>query len=272
MPMNPKLRAFLKLPSWRTYMRTGMSVLILSYLGLMLLAANANHLLFHPPALRNPLPDEIKLHTSEGNDITVVYLPNEQAAYTVLFSYGNGDSVEQRYGFLKELKQHGWAVCAYDYPGYGTSTGSPSESGCYAAINAAYDYLVNQKHIPPARIVVYGQSMGTGPSVDLASREPVGGLVLQSAYLSIFRVVTHFRILPWDKFNNYAKINLVHAPLLSIHGQKDTIVPFWQGETLSESYQGPKTCLWLANAGHNDIEAVAGEQLWRVLEQYRKNL
>lgn len=258
MPIHPKLRAFFKVPALGRYLRSVGWTIGLGYLCLMLFAGCANQMLFHPPARRDEIPGQFKLHTTDNQDITAVFLPNPMATYAILFSYGNGDDVEQRYGFLKELQQQGWAVFAYDYPGYGTSTGSPTEGGCYAAINAAYHYLVYEQHYPPAQIVVYGQSMGTGPSVDLASREPVGGLILQSAYLSIFRVVTHYRILPWDIFNNYGKINNVHAPLLSIHGRLDNVVPFWQGETLYNAYTGTKTSLWLPNAGHNDIEAVAG--------------
>ena len=269
MPMSPRLRAFLKVPSVRQFART----VAVCYLGLALFAAScANTMLFHPPGLRDNISGQIKVHAADGNDITLVYLPKASAAYVILFSYGNGEDVEARYDYFLELRLHGWAVCGYDYPGYGTSTGHPTEAGCYAAINAAYDYLVNVQHIPPARVVIYGQSMGTGPSVDLASREPVGGLILEGAFLSVFRVVTHYRILPWDIFDNYAKINAVRAPLLSIHAEQDQVVPFWQGEELNAAYHGTKSHQWIPGAGHNNILQVAPELYWAALDKYRESL
>jgi len=271
--MHPKLRAFLQLPPLRQFVRLVVRTLLLSYLGLAVFAASCvNQMLFHPPAVRDAVPGQVKLHAADGNDITAVFLPNPQAAYAILFSYGNGDDVAQRYDYFQQLRAHGWAVCGYDYPGYGTSTGSPTESGCYAAINAAYDFLVNQKHIPPARIVLYGQSMGSGSAVDLASREPVGGLIVEGAFLSIFRVVTHYRILPWDKFDNIAKINSFHGPLLSIHARNDQVVPFWQGMALNDAYTGPKSNLWVPGAGHNNIVQVAPEMYWAALEKFRQAL
>jgi len=271
--MHPKLREFLKVPAMRPFVRTLVRTFLLVYFGLALFAASCvNQALFHPPREREEIPGQIKLHTADGNYITAVFLPNPKAAYVVLFSYGNGEDVANRYSYYEELRARGWAVCGYDYPGYGTSTGSPTESGCYAAINAAYDFLVNEMHIPPERIVVYGQSMGSGPSVDLASREPVGGLILEGAFLSVFRVVTHFRILPWDVFNNYAKINSVHAPLFSIHARNDEVVPFWQGQALNEAYAGPKSNLWVQGAGHNNILDVATVVYWAGIEQYRQSL
>ena len=131
---------------------------------------------------------------------------------------------------------------------------------------------MNVQHIPPSRVVIYGQSMGTGPSVDLASRQPVGGLILEGAFLSVFRVVTHYRILPWDIFDNLAKINAVRAPLLSIHAEQDQVVPFWQGEELNAAYHGTKSHQWIPGAGHNNILQVAPELYWAALDKYRESL
>jgi len=267
--MNPKLKAFLRLPTPAKFART----LCIYYVCLLVFAAFfTNNMLFHPPALRDKLINQVTLHASDGNDITALYLPNPKAAYVVLFSYGNGECLEANEDFLHELLLHGWAACGYDYPGYGLSTGHPSEAGCYAAINAAYDYLTQQLHIPPERIVLYGRSVGTGPTVDLASRRPIGGLMLEGAYLSIYRVVTHFRILPWDVFNNFAKISSIHAPLLSIHAQNDHTIPFWQGQELYNTYPGPKQHFWAPGADHNTILQVDWDDYWKAIDQFQRSL
>jgi pimeloyl-ACP methyl ester carboxylesterase len=270
--MNPRLRNFLSPPSFKGWLKSIGRSILLAYLLLMVCALFANQLLFHPPDVRHKLPTQVTLHAADGNDITAFYLPNPQAAYVVLFSYGNGEDLEADQDFLYALRRHGWAVCGYDYPGYGLSTGQPSEQGCIAAINAAYDYLTQQLHIPPERIVLYGRSLGSGPTVDLASRRPVGGLILEGAYLSIFRVVTHYRIMPWDIFNNIAKISAVHAPLLSIHAQNDHTIPFWQGQELNDVYSGPKQHFWAPGADHNTILSVAADGYWAAVEQFRQSL
>jgi len=271
--MNAHLREFLRFPPLRKVGVMVLRTLAFSYLGLVLFAATAtNKLLFHPPGHRSDLRGQVKLKTADGNEITGLYLPNPSAAYVLLFSYGNGEDLVSDRDFLQDLLGHGWAVMGYDYPGYGTSTGQPGEAGCDAALDAAYAYLTNEKHLPAERIVLYGRSLGSGPAVDLASRKPIGGLILQSAYTSIFRVVTHYRILPWDKFNNFAKISAVHATLLSIHGTDDQVVPFWHGEALYDAYPGPKQHLWVPGADHNNLIEMAGQTFWTALDSYRQSL
>jgi abhydrolase domain-containing protein 17 len=270
--MNPKLRRFLCPPTFRQWMWSLGRSVVGGYLLLGLVAGFPNSLVFHPPGHRDELAGQVKLHSADGNTITGLLLPNPSAAYVLLYSYGNGEELFVMQDFMRDLQHHGWAVMGYDYPGYGTSTGTPTEAGCDAAIDAAYAWLTNEKHISPARIVLYGHSLGSGPSVDLASRQPAGGLILDGAYTSIFRVVTHYRILPWDMFNNLAKISSVHVPLLSLHGTADPVVPFWHGQALYDAYTGPKQHFWVTGGGHGNLPYVAPEAYWGALEQYRQSL
>jgi fermentation-respiration switch protein FrsA (DUF1100 family) len=270
--MNPKLRAFIFPPTIRQWVWSIIRSVALGYGILLIAAIFSNHLLFHPPGHKTDFPGQVKLKSADGNTITALYLPNPQAAYVLLYSYGNGEEMDVMQDYMRELVAHSWAVCGYDYPGYGTSTGNPSESGCDAAIDAAYAYLTGDLHISPDRIVLYGHSLGSGPSVDLASRKPVGGLILDGAYTSIFRVVTHYRILPWDVFNNLAKISKIHVPLLSLHGTDDHVVPFWHGVALFDAYAGPKQKLWITGGGHGNLPWFAPEAYWGALEQYRLSL
>jgi len=270
--MNPKLRNFLSPPSFKGWLKSLLRSFILGYVILIIAALNVNHLLFHPPGHHVDFPGQVKLHTAAGDDITALYQPNPQAAYVVLFSYGNGEDMASNHDYMVALHNRGWGTCGYDYPGYGTSSGKPSEAGCIAAIDAVYDYLTKEQHIPAERIILYGHSLGSGPTIDLASRKPVGGLILEGAYLSIFRVVTHFRVLPWDVFNNIAKISSIHVPLLSIHALNDHTVPFWHGEKLYDTYTGPKQNYWVPNADHNTILEVAWQPYWEAVEKYRESL
>jgi len=233
----------------------------------------ANSLIFPaPPSTYVDAPNQPKLPAPDGNTITAVFLPNPAASHVLLFGHGNKMDLGKADQRLQQLRDHGWAVFAYEYPGYGTSSGQPSEAGCYSALAAAYVYLTKLKQIPSEKIVLYGLSLGGGPAVDLASREPIGGLILEGAFLSAFRVVTHWKLLPWDRFDNISKIGRVRAPLLSIHARQDQTVPFFHGQRLFAAHPGPKQHLWVADAHHNNILEASPAAYWDAIERFRLQL
>ena len=233
----------------------------------------ADRLIFYPqPNSYHDDANIIKLHTRDGATISAVYLPNPAARYTVLFSHGNAEDIGDNREFFRMLHDAGFAVFAYDYEGYGTSTGTPSESAAYADIDAAYDYLTQTLHVPAERILDYGRSVGNGAAIDLASRRRVAGLIVQSGFTSAFRVLTHVRLLPFDKFDNVAKIRRVHCPVLVMHGRADNVIPFWHGERLFAAANEPKCSLWIDRASHNDFEMIAGELLWSALKGFEESV
>ena len=173
---------------------------------------------------------------------------------------------------LEEYRRRGYSVLAYDYPGYGRSSGRPTERGVYAAIDACYRYLAVQEGIAPRTIVLHGRSLGSGPSVDLAAREPVGGLILENAFVSAFRVMTRVRLLPWDKFENERKISDVDCPVFVIQAERDDVVGYWHGPRLHAAAVEPKSFWRVEGAAHNDLLAVAGEEYWRRLRTFAEGL
>jgi fermentation-respiration switch protein FrsA (DUF1100 family) len=215
--------------------------------------------------------DIIKLTTIDGTIISAIYLPNKKARYVMLFSHGNAEDLGDIMPFLQELREQGYAVFAYDYHGYGTSQGKPTEQSAYADINAAYDYLVKTLHITPQHIVVFGRSLGAAVSIDLAAREPVAGLIAESPFVTAFRVLTYIPVFPFDKFNNLSKIKRIHCPVLVIHGTADTIVPFWHGKKLYQTANSPKQYLWIKGANHNDPFWQLDANYWRVIRQFVNN-
>jgi fermentation-respiration switch protein FrsA (DUF1100 family) len=225
-----------------------------------------------PPPSYADASNQPKLPSPDGNKITAVFLPNPSATHVLLFNHGNKQDLGSADARLRLYQDNGWAVFAYDYPGYGTSSGTPSEAGCHAALASAYAYLTNIKGYAPEKIVLYGLSLGGGPAIELASREPVGGLILDGAFMSAFRVITHWKILPWDKFENLKKISRVRAPLLSIHATEDRTVPFSHGKALFAAHPGPKQHLWVAGAGHNNILETDAAGYWDAMEQFRLSL
>lgn len=229
-----------------------------------------DRMIFQPqPATYQDSPELLKLN-SEGIKISALYLPNQQASYTLLFSHGNAEDLGNIRWLMQEWHAMGFAVFAYDYRGYGTSQGNPTEIGAYQDINAAYQYLTQKLKISPAQIIVYGRSVGSGPSVDLASREPVAGLILESPFLTAFRVVTHIPIVPFDKFANLHKIKKVQCPVLIMHGSVDQVIPFWHGQQLFAAANQPKQAFWVEGADHNDVMEVAGPRYTQALQKFVK--
>lgn len=205
--------------------------------------------------------DLLYLTTADGDSIAAVHVKRAAAGTdrVILYSHGNAEDLGQRLPYLDLMSQLCAAdVLAYDYCGYGLSEGRPSEENCLAAIDAAYEYLLDRFH--PSRIVVFGRSIGSGPSVDLAVRHPeIRGMVLQSPLESCGRTVFGNNALTsWigyriDMFKNYEKIGKVTCPVLVMHGTDDDIVPVDSGVAIYEACQKAVEPLWVEDAGHNDM-------------------
>jgi len=248
--------------------------LVLAYLTLVLVGLFlSDKLIFQPQRSSYKDSSEItKLRTKDGKNISAVYLPNPSAKFTILYSHGNAEDIGDLRPSLETLQQAGFNVFAYDYEGYGTSEGTPSEKNVYSDAEAAYGYLTGTLHFAPEKIISYGRSVGNGASIDLASRRPVGGLIVQSGFTSAFVVLTKVPLVPFDKFRNVSKIRHVNCPLLVIHGRKDNVIPFSNGERLFAAAAEPKKNYWVENAGHNDLEYVAGEELIRRIQKFSQQL
>lgn len=142
-------------------------------------------------------------------------------------------------------------------------TGDPSEDYCFADIQAAYAYLTSTLQIPPSCIVLYGRSLGSGPSCFLAARTaeegmPVGGLILHAPFLSVYRIVIDSGCtLPGDRFPNVDFAPTIRSPVLFIHGTKDSIVPFNHSERLLDTVLKPYRAdpLFIKGMGHNNVHA-----------------
>ncbi len=254
--------------SWKKLVR---SLLFIYTFFALYVFFRADSMIFLPqPASYENARDLLKLPVTPTEQISALYLPNPQAKYTLLYIHGNAEDLGDIRPLLDRLHGWGFSVFAYDYRGYGTSDGNPSERNAYQDADAAYAYLTQQLKIPPEQIIVYGRSVGGGSAVDLATRHPVSGLILESTFTSAFRVVVPFPILPFDKFSNLDKLRKVHCPVLVMHGQADQTIPIQHGQRLYEAAREPKMSLWVAEAGHNDLDRVAGERYQRTLIAFQR--
>jgi abhydrolase domain-containing protein 17 len=225
-------------------------------------------LLFQPPSPTYLHPSRhFWLRTSSGSNIPAFYIERPGAVVTLLFSHGNAEDLGMIYDWFNDLARVlRCNIMAYDYTGYGKSNGStPTEDGCYCDIEAAYHYLTNERHIVPEQIVLYGRSLGSGPSCYLAAKtaskdgRSVAGLILQSPLLSAYRVAFNFRFtMAGDKFPNVDYAPNIQCPVFIIHGTQDEVVPFWHGQDLflAVQQQWRAKPFWVEGAGHNNIEAM----------------
>ncbi|KAH1255024.1 Alpha/beta hydrolase domain-containing protein 17A [Glycine max] len=149
-----------------------------------------------------------------------------------------------------------WMIVKYDYSGYGQSSGKPSEHNTYADIEAVYKYLEENYGAKQEDIILYGQSVGSGPTLDLASRLPrLRAVVLHSPILSGLRVMYPVKRTYWfDIYKNVDKIPLVKCPVLVIHGTADEVVDCSHGKQLWELCQQKYEPLWLKGGNHCNLE------------------
>lgn len=249
-------------------------VLVVAYVALTALAAAVvDRMLYFPDYASRKAPENlIRIPLPDGGSLAAVYLPNPTAKHTLWFFHGNAEDLGSLEPFLRALHARGFAVFAYDYPGYGVSTGRPNEKAIYAANAAAARYLQDTLHVPLSRAILYGRSLGGGPATDLATREPIAGLVLQSTFMSVYRVMTRVRLLPFDQFENLRKLPRVKCPVLVMHGTADEVIPFKHGEKLFAAASGKKSHLWIEGAQHNDFTEIAGERYWTALREFEASL
>jgi fermentation-respiration switch protein FrsA (DUF1100 family) len=233
----------------------------------------ADSIIFQPhPSSYSDTPQILKIPSRDGQKISALYLPNESARYTLLVSHGNAEDLGDIREWLDELRNAGFSVFAYDYEGYGTSEGKPSESAAYADESAAYDFLAIKLGTPPDHIIIFGRSVGTGPAVQLAMRRPAAALILQSPFLSAFRVLTRMPLLPFDRFPNYKRIAHVHCPVLIMHGTSDRVIGLWHGQKLFELAHDPKQFIAVQGAGHNDFNPAVNQIYNRAMAEFAASL
>jgi len=240
------------------------------------MGSGISRLVFQPPdATYTKDPNLIWLHTAEHEVIPAFFIDRD-AKFTLLFSHGNAEDLGMIIEYFREVSHLLEVnIFAYEYTGYGMSTGEPSEQALYADVEAAFKYLRDIIGIPWTEVVLYGRSIGSGPSCHLATRTAVRAMVLQSPLLSIYRIAFHSRFtLPGDMFTNVDKIGKVHCPVYVVHGTDDEIVPFWHGEDLVRNcrkgiaYQP----YWVENGGHNDLEVKARQPFYDNFAKFLRSL
>ena len=237
---------------------------------LVWLVGNEDRIVFQPEPGPVPVPalddgtviEAVQFPSGDGTPLTAWRLapsPAAPAGRWVLVLHGNAGNLATpgRPEHDQQLHGLGLGVLALDYRGYGLSGGVPSEAGLYADATAAYQYLRDTLRVPPARILIYGHSLGSGVAVELATRVEAAGLILEGAFTSV--PDRSAEVYPWlpvrwighNRFPSLARIGAVRMPVLIIHGRDDQTIPIGHGRRLHQAARAPRTFLEVAG-GHDD--------------------
>ena len=210
------------------------------------------------------------IKTADGLSIQTWYHPAKTGMPTVIYFHGNASHLGNRVGIYSALAENCFGVIAVSYSGYGKSEGSPSEQGLYTDGRAAISFIKDDQKIPLSRIILFGESLGSGVAVQMATEYKIGGLVLQAPYTSIVERAAEIywfapvKFIMLDKFNSIDKIGKVQAPLLIFHGEADPTIPISHGKAMLAAANEPKHAVFFPEVEHNNFDSSIIAQ--RVLE------
>ena len=197
-----------------------------------------------------------------GDRVPCVWVRHARPRFHIVFSHGNATDVGANLTFVEDLaRATQCSVLAYEYPGYSISTPAahkPSERRCYRAARAAMDFLTGeQQGVDPRRIVLFGRSLGTGPTVELAATTPgLAGTALLSPLASAVRTQAGWAaglLSGMDIFKNIHKVGRIAHPVYIMHGIRDAVVPCSNGRALHARLRHPVEPWWCPGAGHNNM-------------------
>ncbi len=232
-----------------------------------------------PGVLGKPV-EEVWLTTRDGVRLNGWFFPaatnSRRRHLAVLHSHGNGGNISHRADVAETLLDAGVNVLLFDYRGYGRSAGRPSEEGTYRDAQAAYAWL-REHGFAPTNIIAFGESLGGGVATELALREALGGLVLQSTFTSVPDLGAE--LFPWlpvrwlasIHYNTRAKLPRVHVPVLFMHSRADTLIRFPHAERNYAAANEPKLFHEIAG-DHNDFLEAGRDEFIAGFERFVKGL
>lgn len=202
--------------------------------------------------------EDLKLTSTDGETLQAWYSQARPGKATILYLHGNGGEISDRPQRFATYQAAGYGVFFLSYRGYGASTGSPSEQGLVNDARTAYDWLAG-RGVKPEEIMLVGESLGSGVAVQLAAERPVKALALEAPFSSAANVAASaywwlpVRLLMKDKFDSFAFIGKIKAPLLITHGDLDGAVPLSEGQSLFALANEPKQMVVVPGGDHGSI-------------------
>lgn len=220
------------------------------------------HIIYHPQQGMGQPADygfvaakQVEILTKDGERLIGWYAAPTTKSEIIVYFHGNAGHLGDRASKLRAFAESGYGVFSVSWRGYGNSTGSPSEAGLMEDARAAITWL----KLSPENLILYGESLGSGVAVRMATEFDARLVMLEAAYISVQK--RGQELYPWlpvkyllrDNFDSLHFIDKIHAPLVMIHGDKDTIIPVAHGKTLFEKAVQPKKIYIYEGVGHTDF-------------------
>lgn len=225
------------------------------------------------PASVNLAYEDIYIQSDNNTSIHGWFIPHKNARATLLFFHGNAGNISHRLDSLKIFHDLGLSVFIIDYQGYGQSEGVPSEQGTYRDAQAAWNYLITQRNLKPADIIIFGRSLGAAVAIWLAHKNTPTSLIIESAFTSIIDMGKHiYPYLPVQwlariHYPNIDRIAAVNCPILVMHSGDDEIIPYTFGQQLFQAASVPKDFFQMSG-GHNDGFLTTGNTYIEALNSF----
>lgn len=252
----------------------GMRLLIYLIVGVVLLVAYIRYLetkvmfvpakdVFTTPTQAGMEFEDVFFKTSDGVKLHGWFIPSASSTASLLFCHGNAGNIGDRLDKLRIFHELGLNVFIFDYRGYGHSEGRPTEAGMYKDTQAAFNYLSARTRLDKERITLYGESLGGAAAVDLASKEKIAALIVDSSFSNaadMAKVI--FPVIPTAmlnvKLDSLNKVRMVRVPSLYFHSIEDEMVPYSLGKKLFDAANEPKVFIDLKGS-HNDGHIFSGK-------------
>jgi uncharacterized protein len=230
------------------------------------------------PASAGLVYSDLEIATSDGEALRAWWIEHPSARAEIVFWHGNGGNLSMWLGAIADFRNRGFSVLAADYRGYGASTGRPSEQGIYRDADAVTEYFDRRLRKPGTPVVFWGRSLGCAVASHAATRFKTDALVLESPFpdvASLFAGNLMMRAL--SLFSSYRFATADHlkqysGPLLIIHGEVDSIIPYSAGKRVYERAPSTnKTFVTLPDVDHNDRHT-SNVTYWTAVERFTSTL
>lgn len=203
--------------------------------------------------------EELELTAKDGTKVKAWYKPAPKGRLTMIYFHGNAGNLSDRREKLQQFMQRGIGLLALSYRGYGDSEGTPTEQGIYQDARAAIEYAQSQG-LMNDQLFIYGESLGSGVAVQMASEQQFRAMILEAPYTSITNTgYERYPLFPikWllkDHFDSIGKIKNVRTPVMIFHGYRDIVMPIHHGRRMLDAANEPKEARFFDHVGHTDFD------------------
>ena len=220
----------------------------------------------------------LTIATPDGERLRAWHLPRADAMAQVVYFHGNGANLSVWSDVLVGLWQHRLDVVAVDYRGYGLSTGTPSERGLYTDVEATIGHVQTQLRRADLPLVYWGRSLGATMAAYGARHQLPHGVVLESGFPSARALfdtnplMLALSYLASYRFATADWMSGVRAPVLVIHGDRDSVIPYRMGQRLYQALPGPKRFVTITGGDHNDAAPADATLYWKAVQEFVESL